>query len=137
MAMQHDTFRQFDNACIGGDLSTIRAILMAKRPSGDQLNTALRHAAYYSGPNGDTREEVIDELLEHGATVDWDDRGIETIVNAIRPRNAYLLKRILNACDGNEEKLCIALTKIRSKDGSEWAARLVEARMLDILHIGL
>ena len=135
--MRHDIFMKFDNACMAGDLIGLRAILAGNRASQGQLNAALRHAAYYTRPDADTREDVIDELIERGAIVDWDDRGVETIVNAIRPKSAYLLKRVLNACDGNEARLRSALNTIHGKEGADWAARLVEARMVGICHIGL
>ena len=135
--MRHDIFMKFDNACMAGDLLGLRAVLAGNRASQGQLNAALRHAAYYTGPDTDTREDVIDELIEHGAVVDWDDRGIETVVNAIRPKSPYLLKRVLNACDGNEARLGSALNTIRGKDDADWATRVVEARMVGICHIGL
>lgn len=137
MTMKHDTFCQFDNACIAGDLHAIRGVLATEKPSGGQLNAALRHAAYYTVPDSDTRENVIDELIEHGARVDWSDRGIETIVNAINSKSVYLLKSILNVCDGDEAKLGVALKKIQGKHDAEWAERLVQTRMLGMFHIGL
>jgi hypothetical protein len=134
--MNNDAFKLFDNACIGGDLATVKTILATTKFKESQLNTALRHAAYYTNPNRDIREEVIDELIEHGAKVDWTDHGIETITNAFEPRNPYVLKKILNVCDGNRGKLAVALETVSHKKDAQWAMDLIEARMISELHIG-
>jgi len=134
--MSNDIFNLLDNACMVGDLATVKTMLTATKFKEWQLNTALRHAAYYTEPNRDIREDVIDELIEHGARVDWADRGIEAITNAFNTRNTYVLKRILNACDGNKEKLTVALETVSHKKDAEWAMDLIGARMIGEFHIG-
>jgi hypothetical protein len=66
--------------------------------------------------------KLIDELIEHGAKVDWTDRGIETITNAFNPRNPYVLKKILNACDGNKENYQLPLKSlvIKKMPNGQW-----------------
>ena len=134
--MNSDTFNLFDNVCISGDLDAVKTMLAATKFNECQLNTALRHAAYYTNPNRDIREEIINELIEHGAKVDWTDRGIETITNSFNLLSPYALKKILNACDGNKKKLAVALEIVSFKQDAKWAIDLIEDRMDGELHIG-
>lgn len=130
-------FFRFDNACIAGDLATVKAMLTAESPTQSQLNQALRHAVAYTGPDRDTREDLVDALLDRNATVDWADRGIETLTNAVKSGSSYVLKRVLNACDGNVKKLTVAVDVVRRRKDTEWAMDLIERRRLGLFHVGL
>ncbi len=125
--MDTNSFNEFDNACMKGDISLAKNMLRESRPTQWQLNTALRHAAAYSAPTDEIREELIDFLIKYGAVIDWNDRGLETITNAVSTGNNYVLKQVLNACDGNEERLDCAVRSVSVK-GKEWAVDLILKR---------
>lgn len=134
--MDINSFNNFDNACMGGEIVLVKTMLMESMPSLAQLNTALRHAVAYCGPTDETREDIVDLLIEHGAEVDWNDRGLDTITNAVSTGNSYVLKQVLNACDGNEEQLDRA-ARIVSVKGKDWGAELILKRKFCKFHIGL
>lgn len=134
--MDINLFNEFDNACMCGNIVLIKSMFRESKPSPAQLNTALRHAAAYRGPTDETREDIVDFLIEHGARVDWNDRGLDTITNAVSTGNSYVLKQVLNACDGNEAQLDRA-AKFVSAKGKGWSAELIRERKIGELSIGL
>lgn len=135
--MDRKTFSKFDTACMQGDLVAIQELLGQERLTQSQLNEALRHAAYYTAPDEYDRAAVIDLLIDHGAIVDWSDRGRDTIKNAVKAGETYVLKRVLNACDGDKDQLESVVRDLQGKSYAGWALDLVQRRATGPLYVGI
>ncbi len=127
-------FTEFDTACMQGNFEKVASVLKDKTFSQCEMNTALRHAAYYTKPDVRHWDDLVDKLLEYGAIIEWDDRGQETILNAIKPDNSYVFKKLLNVCDGDVKQLDIIISLLKVKADTAWAVDLLETRKINTFH---